>query len=211
MFNIKIQKTNLKSGFTLVELLVTISIFVILTGVILVNSNRFNGSILLDNFAYDVALSIRQAQSYGVNVQESFSGSFDLGYGVFFDLSPNTGSRTNYMLFEAPKDPSVIQYADVTASCTPDINCLQKYTIFRGASIQGICTGDQQTSACQPVTGKFVVYFVRPQLNALIVDFSDGNFDNPKPKDYADITLITTDGSTSTVEVTSVGQIYIKK
>ena len=59
---LKKQKiNNHKSGFTLVELLVTITIFVILTGVVLVNSNSFDNSVLLNNFAYDVALTIKEA------------------------------------------------------------------------------------------------------------------------------------------------------
>ena len=61
----KIKENNLKKGFTLVELLVTIVIFVIITGVVLVNSNKFDSSVLLHNFTYDVALTIKQAQTYG--------------------------------------------------------------------------------------------------------------------------------------------------
>ena len=53
--NIKIKKHNLNKGFTLVELLVTIVIFVIITGVVLINSNKFDNTILLDNLGYDVA------------------------------------------------------------------------------------------------------------------------------------------------------------
>ena len=77
MFNIyQKQKINKKAGFTLVELLVTISIFVILTGVVLFNSNSFDSTVLLNNFGYDIALTIKQAQSFGVNVREDNTGNF---------------------------------------------------------------------------------------------------------------------------------------
>src|SRR3989338_7579467 len=64
-------------GFTLVELLVTLSLFVVLTTIVLFSQSKFNGSILLTNLAYDVAITVRQAQTYGVNVRETSSGVFD--------------------------------------------------------------------------------------------------------------------------------------
>src|SRR3989338_6906440 len=62
-------------GFTLVELLVTLSLFVVLTTIVLFSQQKFNGSILLTNLAYDVALTIRQAQTFGVNVRENVNAS----------------------------------------------------------------------------------------------------------------------------------------
>ena len=45
-------KKDKKNGFTLVELLVTITIFVILTGVVLFSQSRFNSTIFLTNLAF---------------------------------------------------------------------------------------------------------------------------------------------------------------
>jgi len=194
-------------GFTLVELLVTITMFVIITGVVLVNSNKFDSSVLLNNFAYDVALTIKQAQSYGVNVRESsLSPTFDSVYGVFFDLR---NSITSYGLFEVkPNDYSKILTADINATCSSDSNCLQKYTMGRGTYIQSICGPKVGGNSCELIDSKLVVMFQRPSLTAKIVSFEN---DLPNLRDYIEITLGTSDGATSTVKVTSIGQVYVKK
>ena len=82
-----------QKGFTLIELLVVTAIIVIVTSLVLINNNRFGGTVLLQNLAYDMALSVREAQVYGISVL-SFGGEFDFGYGMHFD----TNSQT-YILF----------------------------------------------------------------------------------------------------------------
>lgn len=93
----------MKKGFTLVELLVSIAIFTIITSVAVLNHSSFNSSVLLTNLAYEIALSVRQAQFYGIVVKQSSTGSFDAGYGIHFDLG---SSPSSYVLFEdrAPQD-----------------------------------------------------------------------------------------------------------
>src|SRR3989344_4615422 len=50
-------------GFTLVELMVVTGILVVITSLILANNTRFGGAVLLENLAYDIALSMRKAQT----------------------------------------------------------------------------------------------------------------------------------------------------
>ncbi len=78
-------------GFTIVELLVTTTIFVLITSISLVKNAEFNSSISITNLAYEVALQIREAQSYGVSVKEFGvgTGNFDVAYGVYFIDSVN--------------------------------------------------------------------------------------------------------------------------
>lgn len=98
----------MKLGFTLVELLICVAIFVVITSVAVWNNNAFNSSILLTDLAYEVALSVRQAQVYGITVKAPAACSggsqcnFSSGYGVDFNTSGtlNTSSSTNYVLFE---------------------------------------------------------------------------------------------------------------
>lgn len=82
-------------GYTLIELLIVTGIFIIISSVVLANNARFGGKITLENFAYDVALSIRQAQVYSIAVRRVGSNDYGSAYGMHFD----TGSANTYELF----------------------------------------------------------------------------------------------------------------
>ncbi len=71
----------------MIELIVAMSIFAVVTGVVLYNYSQFNTNILVNNLAYDVGLSIREAQVYGVSVRERTAGSndFSSSYGIHFE------------------------------------------------------------------------------------------------------------------------------
>lgn len=79
------------AGFTLIEMLVVIGIIVVISGVIFANNVRFGGVVQLQNLAYDIALSIRQAQVYGISVQRfQQTSTFAAAYGMHFESSsPN--------------------------------------------------------------------------------------------------------------------------
>lgn len=201
------------SGFTLVELLVTISLFVVITGVVLFNSKSFDNSVLLHNFTYDVALTIKQAQTYGVNVNENSQGSFDSDYGVYFDISE---SPTNFVIFNdfldyklPPSDPEYDpQFRTKTVdTCDIDSECIKKYSMNKGTHIKDICVSNDllNLSYVCGVT-KLSVTFSRPSLEANIYTFGDTVSKNK----YAKINLVSGDGATSSVIVTSVGQIYVE-
>jgi prepilin-type N-terminal cleavage/methylation domain-containing protein len=88
---------RVQRGFTLIELLVVIAIITIISTIILANNNRFGGQVQLQNLAYDIALSIRQAQVYGISVQRfGVTGTqYAPGYGMHFA----TNVPNNYILF----------------------------------------------------------------------------------------------------------------
>lgn len=182
--------------------------FVIITGVVLVNSNKFDSTILLHNFAYDVALTIKQAQSYGVNVRESSSGFFTSAYGVYFDLA-EVGGNTNFVLFNDFNNSSS---TNSVTTCTAESECIQKYTMTKGTIIQSICAGADEIRCSD--AKRISILFQRPSLEAKIYayDINDSQIllSGSLPS-YAKIVLASTNGATSSVIVTSVGQIYIKK
>ena len=86
------MKIPTQRGFTLVETMVALGIFVIVTAIVFVGNSRFNNTIFLTNLAYDLALTVSRAQSYGINVRP-FDGAtkpFEVGYGVHFKRGPAT-------------------------------------------------------------------------------------------------------------------------
>ena len=197
---------NSKKGFTLVELLVTIVIFVILTGVTLFNQKGFDNTVLLKNLAYDIALTIRQAQTYGVNVKESqVSGKFS-SYGVYFNTTTNNKS---FVLFaDNGKNNSTGYYILVpdgkfsgSMDCPSNDNeCLQKYLLKQNAYISNLCVGTSIDN-CANVS-ELTIYYKRPDPDAVINDTNS----------YSEITVSSaTNSASSTIVVTGPGQIYIKK
>lgn len=80
----KKQHQNWCRGFTLVEVLVSLGIFAVLTGVVLSNYRGYNTNALFANASEDIVLALRQAQVYGVGVK-GVGSSFTTPYGVLFE------------------------------------------------------------------------------------------------------------------------------
>jgi len=86
--------------------MVIISIMAIMTGVLVSNRRGFNQSILLTSLAYDVAISIREAQVSGISVKgftETLGGntttSFDRGYGIHLHEDSVGSTIVRYSVF----------------------------------------------------------------------------------------------------------------
>lgn len=165
-------------GFTLVELLVTISIFVILTGVVIFSQANFNNTILLTNLSYDTALTIRQAQTYGVNIKNftvGTTGNF-VPYGVHFDQSADK----SFILF-ADLETVIDQGPDgifdgPNETCLSDYNndevkdgCVNRYNITRGNHIARLCVGTETSTDCDITPKTLDITFVRPSPEAKII------------------------------------------
>jgi prepilin-type N-terminal cleavage/methylation domain-containing protein len=84
-------------GFGLIELIVSISIITIVTGIVVARHNAFNGAILLRNQAYEVAFAIRQAQQMAVSGSDSFAANQRPRYGVYFNN--DDANKDVYRLF----------------------------------------------------------------------------------------------------------------
>ena len=80
----------LAAGFTLIEMLVVLAIIIIISTIAFSSQGSFNKSIILTNAAFDVALTIRNAETYGISSRLN-AGSVNTGYGVDFSHAlPNT-------------------------------------------------------------------------------------------------------------------------
>lgn len=144
------------SGFTLVELLVSIGIFTIITTVAVFNHAQFNNSVLLTNLAYEIALSVRQAQFYGITVRQSTAspGAFDSGYGVRFDLGV---SNTQYSLYE-DRPPQNHVYASS--------ELLETFKIQKGNRISKILVTNSSGTVSTPSIVD--ISFIRPNPDTYI-------------------------------------------
>ena len=186
------KQNNITKGFTLIELIVSIAIFAIMTSLLLSKYGNFNQGILLTNLAYDVALTIRNAQSYGLNVKSSDRASnlFDYPYGVHFDANNQV-----FTFFADVNSNGDYNTGDTIVSDT---------RIKRGSQIGDLCLG--ALGACTPVS-KLNIIFKRPDPNALFNAKTAANID--VIGNYAEITLKANDGSVKVVVVRSTGQIAV--
>jgi prepilin-type N-terminal cleavage/methylation domain-containing protein len=206
-------------GFTLVELLVTISVFVLVTMVVLVNQSDFNSGVLLNNLAYDLALTTRQAQSYGINVRGTAGSSLDAStvfppYGVQFDMS----QKTQFALYADVvgeidgKLGNGIYDAGLAAPCAGDASpqcreLVERYTIKRGNFIEKLCITQGTTESCSDGTGKLSITFRRPDPDAVIR--AEG-FGGPGLASSARIVVASPKGTTRSIAVYETGQISVQ-
>ena len=199
-------------AFTLIELLVSIAIFTLMTALVVAKYGAFNQSVLLTNLAYEVALTLRTAQTYGSSVKNSDPNAptpaFNHAYGVHFD----TDTGADAVLSNGNNNNNeIVFFADINGNddgvYSNDSEAISAYAIKRGAVISGVCVG----VGCTPVTGShhLDVTFKRPDPRANICyDALAGSPCATSP--YAEITIKGTDGSLRVVSVRENGQISVK-
>lgn len=180
-----------KSGFTMVELAVTMSIFAVLTSVVLANYRTFSNNADFLNVADNIALSLREAQIYGVGSKGASSGcgappsAFNCAYGVVFNTEDDF-----YRIFIDTNEDSAYTSADQILETThlpsgsriTDVSC----------SPLGTCSG-------------VAVLFKRPNPDAVIRNTTSSD---PKEYDAASITVANTT-KTSVVSISRAGQISV--
>lgn len=178
-------------AFTLIELLVVIAIFSTVSLIILANHSRFNSSVLLGSLAYDIALSIREAQVYGLSVA-TFNANFQVGYGI------HVTAGTSYLLF-----------ADTNASRRYEAgtdSILDTYSVGQGHTVSSFCgilsTGAEECSNTGAIDHLDIVFF-RPDPDANITSSNPGYYSSGK------IVVASPSGETRTITVASTGQISV--
>lgn len=191
-------------GFSLIELLMVCAIMVLVSAVVLVNQNKYGGTTLLQSFAYDAALTVRQAQVYGVSVKASTCASATqfVSYGVHFDST--SGNNKQYILFADCNGDGVYESGTDYLANT--------FTITRNYSIKDLCVTNSGAEVC----GQHVVdmMFQRPEPDAKISwTDSSGNqqacLNGGVCADAARVIMRSPQGDTRSIIVENNGQISV--
>lgn len=159
------------TGFTLIEMVVVLGIIGAVTGLALSSQSSFNKTLILANTAYDVALTLRSAQSFGLS-SRALGSAANAGYGLHFQR----GTANSFLMFADIWPPTDL-------SCTrPDCKpgdhlyqvtdkIVQTYALGNGLTVSNFCAHP----ALQPwqcaSTGELIsldITFARPNPDAFI-------------------------------------------
>ncbi len=213
-----VKASSSPRGFTLVEMIVVLAIIVLITGIALSGQVDFNRSLTVTDTAYTVALSIRQAQTFGLS-SRTYNGTSKAGYGAHFSIT----TPMSYLLFaDVAKPTEPPSYCPVGTAGLPDAkpgNCtydpsgsevIQSYTFGRGFSITNIC-GHDTGNTLRCTTGGYLtgldVVFLRPNTDSIVTGLrASGNIQLLD----AQVTLTAPGGDGSRyVCVTQVGEVSV--
>jgi type II secretory pathway pseudopilin PulG len=187
------QKQSHQSlGFTVIELMVTITIVVLVTGIVLVQYSSFNSSVLLTSQAYLTAFDLRETQSLAVSVRGQ-GQSFREEYGLYFNL----GQNNQYILFQDNGTTKPAVYDPGEEIAAPNI-------VDPRFIIADICVtaGGAQTCGIQDLS----ITFKRPDFDAVF-----GRSTGVTNITQAEILFTPQNGSGSrTVLITQAGQISVQ-
>lgn len=133
-------------------MVVVLAIITVISGVILTSQTSFNKTLVLSNTAYDIALTVRSVETFGIS--SSGLNVNGVGYGLHFD----TDSPTSFTLFKdidpAPSDSfchSPLPPGGRTAPNAKHGDCvynpdpvkgerIKDYTVQNGIFISRFCT-----------------------------------------------------------------------
>jgi prepilin-type N-terminal cleavage/methylation domain-containing protein len=200
--------TSGSRGFTLIELLAVTAIIVLISAVVLADNNRFGGTVLLENLSYDIALTVRQAQVYGIAVTGFKAGgtnAYGYGYGMHFDVT----SPMTYILFADTAQTGVY-----SAGISPS-EIVQQTNIQRGYGISKLCAPAGNDSATCNAVNSLDILFKRPEPDAYISGngaptFQGGQVISNALNSSARIVLRSPRGDTRSVVVQVSGEIAVQ-
>ncbi|MES2213563.1 MAG: type II secretion system protein [Patescibacteria group bacterium] len=212
------MKHTLRSGFTLIELMVTMGIVTVIMSIVLFSYSRFNDRLALTTAAQELAITIRQAQSYGLNVKESGvgNGQFTSAYGIYFNpphaASAYAGDPTHYVLFVDNQTVNKT-YNSGSGTCgSSSTECVEIVTLRNGVTISAVCDG---AGECPPTRGSggtraLSITFLRPNPDADINFINAGGNILLGGEPTGKVVLKSPQGNTIMVVVEKTGQISIQ-
>jgi len=188
------RNTGFRAGFTLVELLVVIAISATIAAVAVAGFPSFSEKVEFENLLLDVALTVREAQVFGLGTREAGGGfGFDVSYGVHF--SSRAPDDTTFVFF-ADTDNDGVYGGDASGEM------IRKLSVKSGYRISRLCTD----SGCTIQRDSVDITFRRPNPDARVT--VDGI---PSLVNFSEVSVdfVSPGGSVRSVSVFPTGQIAI--
>lgn len=204
----KAGKLKASRGFALIELLIAVVLFGVITSFVLVAYSKVSEQLFMTSLAYETALSFRQAQSYGVSVKQ-FGTTFDSAYGIH--LSAIVDKRFVFFA-DADQDGIYKTGGDSETGCITGTGseCVSVYQVERNNKVDKFCgvPAGIEPEECSKDSVTLIsfldVSFLRPNPDAVI------RTDQSTTYKAARVYLKSPSGIERIVEVWNTGQISIK-
>lgn len=153
-----------RGGYTVAEILIVVAIIGFLTAVVVARYRDFDSTTVLKNLAYEIALSVREAQVMTISSSNLGGGGAPLAvgqnsYGISF--SENSGS---YIIFNDSNEND--QYS------APEL--VKLITITQGATITDLVEYRSGSGAAHSITDATIT-FDRPHLDTTFTTSSGSN------------------------------------
>lgn len=194
----KILKLERQAGMSYVELIVVLSIFSLLSGIVIYNYGGFQARVDLKNLTSDIALKIVEAQDSSLSGKlPSFAFSEKPSYGVYFK----------------DDDQKFFYFADLNnneqlddVSCTDAIGeCLETISIPKNFFIDSIGVLYLNSTILSP-QNDITINFSRPSSSAVFYTGSDKH----NNVDYVQINVKSPNSQTAFIKVYPSGRIQLR-
>ncbi|MBU6214577.1 type II secretion system GspH family protein [Patescibacteria group bacterium] len=202
------ESLSLRRGYSLIELLVVLGIIGIITVIAMVNQGTFNKTLILANTAYDVALTIRSAEGFGIssrfassNPNVAFGLHFVRGNGntstffIFADTAGGQSCNAGSLPTCRPGDGAYTDGADVR---------YQTYTLGNNITIDKFCDTDSGQCSTDAVN-TLDISFARPNMVTTVVV----NGDTSHKDTSACLRLTAPQGNSRYIKVSASGLINV--
>jgi len=220
------HKPNRQRGITFVEMSVSLAVLSIIMSSLVFYHRGFTDRLEITNLAYDIALTIREAQVSGSAVRGTDLGGFDHAFGIRFFIGGsggNIGSDKAFISFVdlsngVGGDPDGLYNGNFNCR---DEECIRKIEIGRGNFIKKVCWRENNSSLkCNSNTNSSPprgvdITFLRPKLDATTKFLTygggwegEGQVINNDGRE-AVICLESPQGGKKTVHVLPTGQIFV--
>lgn len=206
------------SGFTLVELVVVFAIIGVITTVIFTSQNSFNKTLIVSNTAYDIALTLRAAETYGIGSRAA-GATNNAGFGLDFTRATPNQFTLFTDTYPSPSTSSVCHpTSDASSPSAKPGNCsydapqgerVTTYTIGNGITVSDFCALSLGSWACAHANGgglsSLDVVFSRP--NPVPFISVNGTYSTLFPATDACLIVSSAQGGVRYITITSSGQI----
>lgn len=208
-------RSSSEGGFSLIELIVAISILLLLSTALLLNYNSMNTRLTLDTLAHQTAQWVRATQVLAMSVKQTTGANKFPGYGLHFDRA-TPGQFVFFADFSDGAGGLPNKRYDPPSGAEkcgdPGVECQEVIKLQRGNKITKLCTVGTVSAAVVDCGAYYYAsmldfVFTRPDPDANIIARDASAFSTAS---FGRITVAAPSGYARTVEVWTTGQVSVQ-